>query len=141
MHHMNSDSLSLAQDHEQQHVWEQLIDRTFPTDFVSSLLWVYISVTTNLPTKFLFQVQKQQEDSAMILASRQTTKQTQKRKTGEKTREETEQTHEKNRQQGKQTSGLQKAPIYKTIQNHLEDSKCWNSKKKFLSIEQPSSSI
>jgi hypothetical protein len=36
-------------------------------------------------------------------------------------------------------SGLQNAPhLQDLIQYHLEDSECWNSKEKFLFVEQPS---
>jgi hypothetical protein len=41
----------------------------FPTDFISSLQWVKASENTNLCTEFLLQIQKQWEDSAMLLAS------------------------------------------------------------------------
>jgi hypothetical protein len=41
----------------------------FPTDFIRSLQWVKASVNTNLCTEFLLQIWKQQEDSAMLLAS------------------------------------------------------------------------
>jgi Ni,Fe-hydrogenase III component G len=41
----------------------------FPTDFISSLQRVKASVNTNLCTEFLLQIWKQQEDSAMLLAS------------------------------------------------------------------------
>jgi peptidoglycan hydrolase-like amidase len=41
----------------------------YPTDFINSLQWVKASVNTNLCTEFLLQIWKQQEDSAMLLAS------------------------------------------------------------------------
>ncbi len=38
--------------------------------------------------------------------------------------------------------GLQQAAhLQDYIQNHLENSKCWNSKKEFFFIEQPSSPV
>jgi hypothetical protein len=40
-----------------------------PTDFITSLQWVKASANTNLHPKFLLQFWKQQEDSAMLLAS------------------------------------------------------------------------
>jgi hypothetical protein len=41
----------------------------FQTDFINSLQCIKASEDTNLCTKFLLQIQKQQEDSAMLLAS------------------------------------------------------------------------
>jgi DNA-binding transcriptional regulator YbjK len=53
------------------------------TDFICSLQQVYVNVTTRLHTEFLSQVQKQREDSAMVLASTQKTG----KQRGEKLRE------------------------------------------------------
>jgi selenocysteine-specific translation elongation factor len=41
----------------------------FQTDFINSLQCIKASEDTNLCTKFLLQIQKQREDSAMLLAS------------------------------------------------------------------------
>ncbi len=71
----------------------------------------------------------------MILASRQ------QNNTEEENRRENKRGNRTDNRK-KQTSGLQKAPnLQDSIQNHLENSKHWNSKKKFLSFEQPSSSL
>jgi hypothetical protein len=60
-----------------------MYDSDFPTDFISSIQWVKASVNTNLHTEFMLQIQKQQEDLAMLLATnkQQHKEKTQNRKT------------------------------------------------------------
>jgi hypothetical protein len=78
----------------------------------------------NLQTEFLLQFQKQQEDSAILLASnRPQQRQDKKQKGKEKLKERTT---GKNYEQ----VGLQEAPHLQDLkQNHFENSKSGNSKK------------
>ncbi len=62
----------------------------FPTDFISSLQWVKASENTNLCTEFLLQIQKQWEDSAMLLASNK-----QKHKKNRKTQQDRQNTQKR----------------------------------------------
>jgi hypothetical protein len=81
----------------------------------------------------MLQIQKQQEDLAMLLA---TNKQQHKEKTqNRKTQQNRLNAQKKDSGQKHRPSGLTR------LQNHLEYSKCWNSKKGFFFIEQPSSPL
>ncbi len=95
---------------------------------------VQASENTNLCTKILLQFLEQWEELAMLLASnKQEHKEiTKSRKTQQPTPNAQNRTAEKKDQVGLQED---------FIQNHLEYSKCWNSEKQFLHIEQPSSPL
>ncbi len=95
---------------------------------------VQASENTNLCTKFLLQFLEQWEELAMLLASnkQQHKEITKSRKTQQPTPNAQNRTAEKKDQVGLQED---------FIQNHLEYSKCWNSKKEIFLIEQPSSPL
>jgi hypothetical protein len=96
--------------------------------------------STNLQTEFLLQFRKQQEDSAILLASN---------KPQHKDRTKNRPTEmEKQNFRGKGTAGtdkeqvgLQEAPHLQDSQNHSENSKSRSSKEEFFFIKQPSSSL
>jgi hypothetical protein len=76
------------------------------------------SENTNLRTKFLLQIQKQQEDSAMLLASNKQHKEiTKKRKTQQNRQNTKKRTAGKNKDQ----VGLQEAPHF---QDYTKSCKC-----------------
>jgi dsDNA-binding SOS-regulon protein len=81
------------------------------------------SEKTNLHTKFLLQIWKQQEDSAMLLASN---KQQHKEITkNRKTQQDRQNTEKRTAGKNKDQVGLQEAPnLQDSIQNNLENSKC-----------------
>ncbi len=116
-----------------------LLYHNFPTDFISSLQWVKANENTNLLIEFLLQSWKQQEDSAMLLASNKQHKEIERNRKAQQDRQNTQKwTAEKNKDQ----VGLQEARhLQDFIQNHLEYSKRWNSKKEIFLIEQPSSPL
>ncbi len=74
----------------------------FQTDFINSLQCIQASEDTNLCTKFLLQIQKQQEDSAMLLASSKQHKEitkTEKHKRINKTQEKDSREEQRPRQE------------------------------------------
>jgi hypothetical protein len=85
----------------------------------------------NLQTEFLLQFRKQQEDSAILLASNRPRQEGEdKKQTDRKGKERLkERTTGKNYEQ----VGLQEAPHLQNLkQNHFENSKSGNSKKEFF---------
>ncbi len=85
----------------------------------------------NLQTEFLLQFRKQQEDSAILLASNRPRQEGEdKKQTDRKGKERLkERTTVKNYEQ----VGLQEAPHLQNLkQNHFENSKSGNSKKEFF---------
>jgi hypothetical protein len=85
----------------------------------------------NLQTEFLLQFRKQQEDSAILLASNRPQQEGEdKKQTDRKGKERLkERTTGKNYEQ----VGLQEAPHLQNLkQNHFENSKSGNSKKEFF---------
>jgi hypothetical protein len=85
----------------------------------------------NLQTEFLLQFRKQQEDSAILLASNRPQQEGEdKKQTDRKGKEKLkERTTGKNYEQ----VGLQEAPHLQNLkQNHFENSKSGNSKKEFF---------
>ncbi len=96
-------------------------------------------VNTNLHTKFLLQIWKQRENSAMLLAGNKQhyKEKTQNQNTWQNRLNTQKRTARKNIDQG----GLQQAPNLQDSMQNSEHSKCWNSKKEFLFIEQPSSPL
>jgi hypothetical protein len=95
---------------------------------------VQASENTNLCTKFLLQFLEWWEELAMLLASnkQQQKEMTKSRKTWQLTPNAQNRTAEKKDQVGLQEDFMQ---------NHLEYSKCRNSKKECLHFEQPSSPL
>jgi len=90
---------------------------------ISPIQWVKASEDTNLRAKFLLQFWKQQEDSAMLLAS---TKQQHKEiKTNRKTRQDRQNTQKRTAEKNKHRVGLQEAPhLQDFIRHHSEYSEC-----------------
>jgi hypothetical protein len=92
------------------------------THFINSIHWVKVIENTNPHIEFLLQIQKQQEDLAMLLASNkqqheETTKK-QKDTTGKTKHKEKDSWEEQNQ------VGLQQAAhLQDYIQNHLENFK------------------
>jgi hypothetical protein len=115
--------------------------------------------STILRTEFLLQFRKQQEDSAILLASNRPrqqrpdkeTKKDRKGKEQGKTKNRGRQRTEEDKEQGKtgedkeqeqEQVGLQEAPhLHDPKQNHSENAKSRNSKQEFFVKHQPSSSL
>jgi hypothetical protein len=85
----------------------------------------------NLQTEFLLQFRKQQEDSAILLASNRPQQQGQDKKTDrQKGKRKTE---GKDNRKNYEQVGLQEAPHLQDLkQNHFENSKSGNSKKEIF---------